>query len=278
MVKKTVMPTRYFFYVPLALFVVTLTVFAKDAPPQVVVWPESGTPILRFSFGKFKEIGSLAKDRVYVTDTTIQNNWDKKISQATFALYLFDKDKVRIGGGFVDISNAGPGEVIKSQTTVHASGTPVSISLVAQSLPKELGPVQPDKTISMTVNSVPQGAQLKVDGNDAGVTPKMIRLGVGKHVLEFSQEAFNPGKYPVEISSDDVSGGSVSYELGTSAHDTIEMRDGSVLNGDLLSITDMDVVLRIAGTAQHVDRNKIKRILLVERDAPSTLPPVRTNQ
>ncbi len=185
---------------------------------------------------------------------------------------------MRIGEGFVDISNAGPGETIRSQTTVHASGTPVSISLVAQSLPKELGPVQPDKTISMTVNSVPQGAQLKVDGNEAGITPKMIRLGVGKHILEFSKEAFNTGKYPVEISSDDVSGGSVSYELGTSAHDTIEMRDGSVLNGDLLSIADMDVVFRIAGTAQHVDRNKIKRILLVERDAPSTLPPVRTNQ
>ena len=81
--------------IPLTIFALLLAAgmaFAKDAPPQIVVWPESGTPILRFSFGKFKEIGSLAKDRVYVTETTIQNNWNKKISQATFALYLFDKD------------------------------------------------------------------------------------------------------------------------------------------------------------------------------------------
>ena len=275
------MPNRCYSRVSLALFTLALAagaVFAKDAPQQVLVWPESGKPVLRFSFGKFKEIGSLAKDRVYVTDTTIQNNWDKKITQATFALYVFDKDKVRIGEGYLDINNAQPGETIKSQTTVHASGSPVSVLLVAQSLPKELGPAQPDKTISLTVNSVPQGAQLKVDGNVAGVTPKMIRLGIGKHMLNFDKEGFNTGKYPVEVSADDESGGSVSYELGTSSHDTIEMRDGSLLSGDLLSITDMDVVIRVAGNSQHMDRNKIKRILLVERDAPSTLPPPTANK
>jgi hypothetical protein len=79
------------------------------------------------------------------------------------------------------------------------------------------------------VNSVPQGAVLKVDGTDAGTTPKMVKVGVGKHLLEFTKEGFNAGKFPMEVGPDDVSGGSVSYELGTSAHDTIELRDGSVL-------------------------------------------------
>jgi len=97
-------------------------------------------------------------------------------------------------------------------------------------------------------------------------------------MLNFDKEGFNTGKYPVEVSPDDVSGGNVTYELGTSSHDTIEMRDGSLLSGDLLSITDMDVVIRVAGNAQHLDRNKIKRILLVERDAPSTLPPPTANE
>jgi hypothetical protein len=59
----------------------------------------------------------------------------------------------------------------------------------------------------------------------------------------------------------------VTYELGASAHDTVELRDGSVLNGDLDSISGMDVVVRIGGALQHYDRNPVKRILLVERAA-----------
>jgi hypothetical protein len=125
------------------------------------------------------------------------------------------------------------------------------------------------RTISITVNSVPQGASLKVDGNEAGITPKMIQVGVGKHVLEFSKEGYNSGHFPLEISSNDVSGGSVSYELGTSAHDTIELRDGSVLSGDLESVSATDVVVRIGGAVQKFSRNQVKRISLVEREAPA---------
>ncbi len=51
-------------------------------------------------------------------------------------------------------------------------------------------------------------------------------------MLEFSKEGFNPGRFPLEITADDASGGSVSYELGASAHDTVELRDGSILSGD----------------------------------------------
>jgi len=40
---------------------------AKDPPAQTLNWPESSTTILRFTFGKFKEIGSLAGTRSYVT-------------------------------------------------------------------------------------------------------------------------------------------------------------------------------------------------------------------
>jgi hypothetical protein len=130
------------------------------------------------------------------------------------------------------------------------------------------------KTVTLTVNSVPQGAQLKLDGDDAGETPKIVKLELGKHTLSFSKEGFAPGTYPMDIGADDVSGGSVSYELGTAAFDSIELRDGSVLTGDLVSITGMDVVIRVAGAVQHIDRNKIKRVLFTHREAPTpSLPP-----
>lgn len=59
----------------------------------------------------------------------------------------------------------------------------------------------------------------------------------------------------------------MSYELGTSAHDTIELRDGSVLSGDLESISTTDVVVRIGGTLQSLSRNQVKRITMVAREA-----------
>jgi hypothetical protein len=34
----------------------------------------------------------------------------------------------------------------------------------------------------------------------------------------------------------------------------------------------MDVELRVGGTLQHVDRNKIKSVILVQRDASVGLP------
>jgi hypothetical protein len=87
-----------------------------------------------------------------------------------------------------------------------------------------------------------------------------------RHTLEFSKEGFNTGKFPLEITSRDASGGSVSYESGSPAHDTIELRDGSVLSGDLVSISGMQVQVRIGGNTQTFDRHQIKRILLTERD------------
>ena len=245
---------------------VPLIAAAKEQPAQIVTWPETGNAVLRFTFSKLKEIGAVGSQRTYVTDTTAQNLWSKPIPDAAFFLYLYDKNKTRIGEGYITLSNVGAGQTVKFQTTIAASGAPVSISLAPRSLPRELGPLAPPKKVSITINSVPQGATVAVDGNDLGTTPKMAQLTVGKHSLVFSKEGFNTGTFPLEIAPDDASGGSVSYELGTSAHDTIELRDGTVLNGDLLSVDATEVTVRVGGAAQHFDRNQIKRILLVERD------------
>ena len=250
---------------PLLALSVTELSLAKDAPVQVIAWPEQGSTVLRFTFTKFKEVGSLGSQHTYVTDTTAENLWSKKISDANFALYLFDKNKVRIGEATLTVSNIAPGETIKFQTTIASSGPPASLSVVARYVPKELGPLAPAKTVSITVNTIPQGADAKLDGEEVGTTPKIVRVPVGKHLLEFTKEGFNQGKFPFEIGPDDASGGSISFELGTAAHDTIELRDGSVLSGDLVSVSGMEVVVRVGGSDQHVDRNMIKRILLVER-------------
>jgi hypothetical protein len=250
------------------LFTLATITLAKEPPPQVIVWPVSGTSVLRFRFGKFKEVGSLGKQHNYLIDTTAENLWGRKISSAVFSLYMFDKDKARIGDGWISVSDLGPGQTAKFQTSVGTSGTPVALEVVPRSLPTELQPLAPPRTISITVNSVPQGATVKIDGAESGTTPKIAKLAAGKHTLEFHKEGFNTGTYPLEIGSDDASGGSVSYELGVSAHDTLELRDGSVLTGDLESISGTEVVVRIGGTQQHFDRNQVKRVLLVERDPP----------
>ena len=240
--------------------------YGKEQPAQVVVWPASGPPVVRFTFGKFRESSSAGKQHSYNIDVTAENLWGKKISRADFSLYLFDKDKVRIGEGFISISDVAPAQVLKFQIFAQASGTPVATALAPRSLPSELQSYLPPKTISVTVNSVPQGATVKIDGTEAGVTPKIIQVEPGKHMLEFSKEGFNSGHFPLEVTPDDASGGSVSYELGSSAHDTIELRDGSVLSADVESVSATEVLVRIGGNLQRFDRNQVKRIGLVPRE------------
>ena len=110
---------------------------------------------------------------------------------------------------------------------------------------------------------------MKIDGASAGTTPKIVQVVPGKHALTFSKEGFNSGTFPLEITADDVSGGSISYELGTSVHDTVELRDGSVLSGDVQSVSGTEVVVRVGGVVQRFTRNQVKRILLIEREPPT---------
>jgi hypothetical protein len=173
-------------------------------------WPEQGNPIVRFTFSKSKEIGSVGNERTYVTDTTAENLWSRTIPDANFVLYLFHKNKVRIGQATLMRTNVGPGETIKFQTSVALSGPPVSLSVSPSYLPKELGPAAPPRRISITVNTVPQGAA--------------------------------------------------------------ELRDGTVLSGDVVSVSGMEVVVKVAGSDQRLDRNLVKRILFVQRqvaDSPN---------
>jgi hypothetical protein len=245
----------------LALFASPLLAKDKDTPLTTIDWPENGTPVLRFTFSKFKALPGMGVLHGYVMDVTAQNLSAKPIPKAQFHLYLFDKDKIRVGEDGIELNNVSPGETVKFETTVSASGTPVSVSL------EEI--VQTSRVITLTVNSTPQGALLKLDGTEQGTTPRLISVGPGKHTLSFSKEGFMTGTFPLEIGRNDVSGGTVSFELGVASFDSIELRDGSVLNGDLVSISGMDVEVRVGGAIQHIDRNKVKRIVLTQREAPA---------
>jgi hypothetical protein len=162
-------------------------VFAKDTPFQVVAWPDSGQTLLRFTFSKIKEMGGMGRERTYVTDTMVENLSDKTVGSATFSPYVFDKNKARIGEGYINLSNVAASQTVKFQVTLAASGTPTSLAVSASNA---------SRTVSITVNSVPQGALLKVDGKDMGTTPKIVEVAIGKHSLDFSKGVSTPGNFP----------------------------------------------------------------------------------
>ena len=57
-------------FLPLIVLVIVIPYLSgKDVPFQVVSWPESGQPALRFTFSKFKEMGGMGREHTYVTDT-----------------------------------------------------------------------------------------------------------------------------------------------------------------------------------------------------------------
>ena len=197
----------------LTLLLCAIPALAKDTPLQVIDLPATGAPVVRFTFGKFKALPGMGSIHGYVMDTTAENLSPRLIPSARFSVYLFDKNKVRVGEDVIALTNVGPGETVKFETTVTASGAPASVSIKEISLSA--------KAVSLTVNSTPQGALLKLDGTELGTTPRAIQVGVGKHILTFTKEGFTAGNFPLEISPDDLSGGSVSYELGASAFDSI---------------------------------------------------------
>ena len=114
----------------------------------------------------------------------------------------------------------------------------------------------------MAVNSAPQGADLKVDGNPEGITPKVIRVPPGKHVLEFAKPGFNSGSLTVEVAPQDSSSRNVRYELERSLQDAVILRDGTVLTCHVDSMSATEVAISVGGAQQTLDRKQVKRILL----------------
>ena len=240
--------------------------FAKDSLPTVN-WP-ADKPLFQFTISKISRVGTYQGQQTYILDLAVVNLSGKHVSQASFTFYLFDKQQVRIGQGYIDVTNVSANETVKMQVNAQAVGTPTNFSVIAQHLPAELAGVAPPKLVAVTVYSVPSGARLSVDGKEIGVTPIAAQVTSGSHTLTFNKEGYNQGTFPMVVAADQLSGGSVSFELGSAAHDTIELRDGTVVNGDLQSIDASTVVVMVGGNPQKFDRNQVKRVLLIEREQP----------
>ena len=85
------------------------------------------------------------------------------------------------------------------------------------------------------------------------------------------------------ITQTELPGSSISFELGGLSRDTVELRDGTVLLGDVVSLSLTAVVVRVDDSNRTYDRNQIKKIMLVERvvtqEPPVTRPvPIQPKQ
>jgi hypothetical protein len=70
----------------LLLFDVLSSLATKGNPFQIATWPDSGRPLRRFTFSKFKDIGGMGKEHAHITDTIAENVADKTIGTANFSL------------------------------------------------------------------------------------------------------------------------------------------------------------------------------------------------
>jgi len=195
---------------------------------------------------------------------TVENVSSKNIPFASFTVYLLDKGKVRIADTILQIKDLGPGQQVKEPLHFHATGTAASINLVARSdasgVPTSL------KNITLKIISIPAGASLRIDGQEVGMTPYSANLRVGSHTLEFSKQGYATGSTPLEVAADELPGGSITFELGGLSKDTVELRDGTVLLCDVLSMSMAQITVRVAGQDQTYDRNRVKKIMFVERE------------
>jgi PEGA domain len=126
-----------------------------------------------------------------------------------------------------------------------------------------------------------QGTLLKVDGADSGITPVMVRMTVGTPQLALTQEGYAPGNTPVDLSAEEFPGGSITVELGGLSRDTVELQDGSVVLGDVLSMSMTEVVVGTDGKEQTFPRNQVKKVMIVERvkqERPAILQPAQAVQ
>jgi PEGA domain len=256
----------------LAVVMFCIASAASKGPSSIVLeWPE-GKPLVRFTLGKFTKISSVGSQQNWTIEVAAENLWTKPMS-ANFSLYAFDANKARVGDGVINLNSVAPHQTVKFAMYIQTIGVPTSITIQPTYLPAELRPLAPPKQVSTTIYSVPAGASLKVDGKPVGTTPIAVKVSEGKHDLEFSMPGYHTGRFPLVIAPEQLSGGTVTFELGGVSYDTVELRDGTVINGDVQYVNATQVAVTVGGELHAYDRNLVKRILLVQREAPAPPPP-----
>ena len=238
----------------IAIALCAMSAIAQSDSPITVLWPTQDQPTLKLTFDKFVQSGLVNGQGIYVSDVTAQNVSAQGMPRSMFTVFISDKNGVRIGRAILKMAEIPAYRTQKSQIQFSAAGTPAAVALLA------------GKTIPLRVLSVPPGAAFKVDGEDAGVAPKVIDFTIGTHALEFSKAGYATGSMQLDVGADELPGGSVSFELGGLSQDSIELRDGTTLLGDVISVSLTDVLVRVDGKDQKLTRNQVKKITLVERE------------
>lgn len=272
---------RSTYYLAAILLVSSILSFAKK-PDMVLMWPQDN-PTLKLTFGPFQNMGSFAGAMSLVSDVVVQNLTNKVIPRASFNVSLLDRKNVRVGNGLLIVDDLNPGQSAKVQFQCRSVGQPAVLNIAARN---SGGVPTSTKTIPVTIISVPPGAALTVDDQAVGTTPVTVRVLSGTHNLELRKDGYAVARTPLDVNPDEAPGGSITITLGGLANDTIELRDGSILMGDVISMNLESVVIRIHGNQQTFDRNKIKKIFLVERvvthtvigsETPATATPPSNN-
>jgi hypothetical protein len=241
---------------------------AKDDPTLVLFWPSQDNASLKISFARFRSLGPGFEGKSsWVSDVIIQNVSAKAIPQGSLSVYMLDKERVRVGDGLLVFNDVNPGETIKVLFQCTSVGIPTTLTIAGKNsggVPTSL------KTIPLQVISVPAGASLKIDGKDEGVTPATVNLTAGNHTLELQKEGYGLTTTPLDIAPNEAAGGSIKISLAGLANDVVQMRDGSNLSGDVLTMTLDSIVIRMNGEDKKLDRNQVSKIFLVERTVTHT--------
>lgn len=242
-----------------SLFVMAC-VFVAFAADTVLTWPADGRdPVVKVTVGRMRQVNSTAGQTDYAAEATVENVGKKPLPMASFYLYLLDKNKKRIGEGYFELTNLAVGQQAKVAVTAHAMGSIASMELQPQHLPSD----EPVK-VKVAVASKPAGASLKVDGQDSGYTPQTLMLLPGKHTIELTKEGFAAASAPVEVTGGSMPQG-VNVELSPATQDTVVLRDGSVVLGDVSSVTMATVTVKVSGKVKSYPRNQVARVVFVER-------------
>ncbi len=120
--------------------------------------------------------------------------------------------------------------------------------------------------IKLSITSVPSGAILKLDSQESGVTPQILPVAPGKHMLEFSKEGYAAASTPLEI-AENAPPGSVQIDLSPLTLDTVVLRDGTVLLGNVISVTSTNVSINVKGKPTRLERSRVARVVFGGRNS-----------
>ena len=240
----------------------------QNAVGIVMFWPGADNAIIKLTFSRFRNLASNNGKMTLQSDVIVQNLSGQPIPKASFTVLLLDKNRAEVGSGTLVANNVRPGVLAQVQFQCESVGAPSMLSLSARN---DGGAPVAVKTIPMTVLSVPSGATLKVDGKDEGLTPANINVSAGTHQLSLMKEGFAAATAPLEVAPDEAPGGSMTITLGGLTEDTVELRDGTILTGAVMSMTLEKIVIDSGGKQQTLDRNQVRKMFLVERTVTNTV-------